>query len=95
MPVNRNSSFFVFQIFTKKRDLLIKKFKKLNIGYSIHYLRPLNAMTYYKSKYKLKQKNFKNSNIYGNTNISLPMYPTLKNFEIDYICRIIRETHEN
>ena len=46
-------------------------------------------MSYYKKKYKLNLKNFKNSVKYGNLNISLPIYPKLKKNEVDKICEEI------
>ena len=46
-------------------------------------------MSYYKKKYKLRYKNFKNSYKNGKFNISLPVYPKLKKHEIDKICREI------
>ena len=89
MPYSKDCSFFVFQIFSTKRDKIAKIFKDLKIGFSVHYLNPLPKMSYYKKKYNLKLHNFRISYDYGNTNISLPMYPKLKNSEIDFICKII------
>ena len=43
-------------------------------------------MSYYKKKYKLDIKDFRNSYNYGKLNISLPVYPKLKKQEIDKIC---------
>jgi perosamine synthetase len=94
-PYSIDSSFFVFQIFCKNRDKLLKKLKKYNIGVSVHYATPLPKMTYYKKKYRLKMKNYKNSDIYGKTNISLPIYPKLKNKQIDIISRAIINLNEN
>ena len=51
-------------------------------------------MTYYKQKYNLKSKNFKLSEKYGNMNISLPLYPLLKNKEVDYICKIVKDLNK-
>ena len=89
MPYSKDCSFFVFQIFSKKRDKIIKIFKELNIGFSIHYPNSLPKMSYYKKNNKLNLKSYKNSIDYGNMNISLPMYPKLKNIEIDFICKSI------
>ena len=89
MPYSSNSSYFVFQIFCKKRDLLLNYLKRKNIGVSVHYTRPVPEMTYYKKKYDLKRENYKNSFIYGKTNISLPIYPKLRNSEIDFISETI------
>ena len=46
-------------------------------------------MTYYKKKYNLNDNFFKNSIKYGNTCISLPTYPRLKNKEVDFITKKI------
>tara|TARA_Y100000389_G_C17469590_1_gene529101 strand:+ start:2096 stop:3205 length:1110 start_codon:yes stop_codon:yes gene_type:complete len=89
MPYSRNCSFFIFQIFTKKRDKLISHLKEKKIQFSIHYANSLNKMTYYKKKYNLKNKSFINAVEYGLTSISLPNYPKLKNKEVDYICNTI------
>ena len=89
MPYSKECSFFVFQIFSKKRSKIIEIFKKEKIGFSIHYPNSLPKMTYYKKKYNLKLKNYQKSIDYGNMNISLPMYPKLKNIEVDFICKSI------
>tara|TARA_B100002019_G_C21268861_1_gene600971 strand:+ start:35 stop:1147 length:1113 start_codon:yes stop_codon:yes gene_type:complete len=91
MPYSKNCSFFVFQIFSKKRDKIIKILKALKIGFSIHYLNPIPKMSYFKKKYNLFLKDFKNADSYGSTNISLPIYPKLKNSEIDFICKNLKK----
>lgn len=92
LQFDKNNSYFIFQIFSKKRDKILSDFKKSNIGFSIHYKTPLNKMSYYKKKYKLNNKNFYHSNKYSDTNISLPNYPKLSNKEIDYICEVIKNS---
>jgi dTDP-4-amino-4,6-dideoxygalactose transaminase len=89
MPHSNDSSFFVFQIFCKNRDLILKNLKKNKIGVSVHYTNPLPKMSYYKKKYKLNIKNFKNAEKYGKLNISLPVYSKLKKQEVDKICKAI------
>ncbi len=95
MPYSSNSSFFVFQIFCKSRDKLLRELKQKKIGVSVHYTNPLPKMTYYKKKYGLKIKNYVNANLYGDTNISLPVYPKLTNQEVDNICKIITKFIKN
>ena len=90
MPYSKDCSFFVFQVFSKRRDKILSIFKKKRIGSSVHYLNPVPKMTYYKKKYKLKIKDYFRANKYGLSNISLPMYPKLKNHEIDVICNLIK-----
>ena len=69
--------------------------KKRNIGVSVHYSNPLTKMTYYKKKYNIESNNYRNANYYGDTNISLPVYPKIKNTEIDNICKIIKNFVNN
>lgn len=87
---SKNNSYFIFQVFFKdKRDQILKILKDKNIGVSIHYATPLPKMTYYKKKYNYKRNSFINAEIYGDTNISLPVYPELKIKEVDFICDTI------
>ena len=95
MPISDNCSYFVFQIFLKKRDELLREFKKKKIGVSVHYSKPLHKMTYYKKKYNIDKNSYKNSNYYGDTNISLPIYPKLKDKEIKKICKTITKFEKN
>ena len=91
---SRDSSYFVFQIFCKKRNLLLKYLKDKKIGVSVHYANPLPKMSYYKKKYSLNIKDFPISYVYGKSNISLPIYPRLKNTEIDRICKTISDFYK-
>ena len=68
---DKNCSYFVFQIFVKNRNLILKKLVKKKIGVSVHYMMPLHKMGYYKKKNKFKNKHLKNSSTYGNMNLSL------------------------
>jgi len=83
---SKDNSFFIFQIFCKNRDKVAKALKQIKIFTSIHYATPLPKMSYYKKKYKISSKDFKNSEKYGRMNISLPNYPKLKFSEIRHIC---------
>ena len=69
----------------------MKEFKNLEIGISVHYGTPLPSMTYYKKKYNIKNTNYLMSKDYGDRVVSLPVYPKLKNTEIDYICKMINK----
>ena len=52
-------------------------------------MRPIPEMTYYKEKYKISKKYYLKASQYANTNISLPVYPSLKIEDVDYISQII------
>ena len=93
---SKNNSYFIFQVFFKnKRDEILNILKSENIGVSIHYATPLPKMTYYKKRYNYKRNSFLNADIYGNSNISLPVYPELKMKEVDFICDTIIKFFKN
>ena len=52
-------------------------------------------MTYYKKKYQINKSNFKNSSYYANSNISLPVYPGLKNQEIQKIIKTVIKFYDH
>ena len=89
MPYSKDCSYFIFQVFCKNRDKILKELKNLYIGVSVHYSNALPIMSYYKKKYNLNLINYKNSIEYGSENISLPVYPKLKIREVDKICKTI------
>ena len=89
MPYSNDCSYFIFQVFCKNRDKILKELKNLKIGVSVHYANALPRMSYYKKKYNLNQMKYKNSIEYGSENISLPVYPKLKIREVDKICKTI------
>tara|TARA_B100000886_G_scaffold335796_1_gene293439 strand:- start:162 stop:1277 length:1116 start_codon:yes stop_codon:yes gene_type:complete len=81
-------SYFIFPIFLKKRfrDRLIQSFKKNKVGFSVHYAKTIDDMEYYK---KSMSKN-KNSKIYANENISLPVHSDIKKNDIANIVKLIK-----
>ncbi len=89
MPFDKNCSYFIFQIFTKKRDKILKILKKKNFQVSVHYAKPIPLMKYYLNKYNKKNDLYSNAIEYAQTNISLPCYPKLKFKEVDKISETI------
>ena len=74
----------------KNRDGFARELKKEGINTGLTYI-PLHLLTYYKQKYKLKITAYGNAlNTYGQI-LSLPMYPSLKDEEVLYICNTIKQ----
>ena len=93
LPVVRNYNTpvnYVFSLQAEKRDELENFLKENEIGTSVYYPLPLHLqkcfsyLGYKKGGFPIAEKLCLNS-------ISLPMFPELKNDEIDYICDKIRE----
>jgi dTDP-4-amino-4,6-dideoxygalactose transaminase len=71
------------------RDELVKKLSDKKIGTSLHY-KPLHMMSYWKKFIKKNQK-FHKADKYYQSCISLPIYPSLKKKEIDYIIKTLQK----
>lgn len=74
-----------------RRNDIINKLKKRGIGTSVYYPKAIPEMKYYKKKYNVKNKNFRNASIISNYSISFPVGPHIKENEIAYIVKKFNE----
>jgi dTDP-4-amino-4,6-dideoxygalactose transaminase len=72
------------------RNRCIEKLAECGIGASVHY-KPLHRMTYYRDAYSLDPRDFPTAERIWRGCLSLPIYPTLKPEELDYICSILQK----
>ncbi len=76
----------------KKRDFIIDKLLEKGINVNVHYI-PLPLLTYFKNLgYEIKTT--PNSYHIYSREISLPIYPSLKEKEVLYICENVRSIVE-
>ncbi len=80
---------FIVEI-DKNRDHFARELKKEGIHIGLHYI-PLHFMAYYKKKYELKVFDFPTAlGVYQKV-MSLPIYSSLTDEEVDYICATIQK----
>jgi dTDP-4-amino-4,6-dideoxygalactose transaminase len=72
------------------RDRLMEDLDARGIGLSVHY-RPLYRMNYYAERYGLSPQNFPETEKIWAGTFSLPIYPSLADEEVDYICAALGE----
>ncbi|MED5274909.1 MAG: DegT/DnrJ/EryC1/StrS family aminotransferase, partial [Pseudomonadota bacterium] len=72
------------------RDELMNLLETDGISTSLHYI-PLHQMTYYKETYNLDNQDFPNTERYFKGCLSLPIYPSLKNEELEHIVKSIKK----
>ena len=93
LPINtKNSSWHLFVILLKSfsaRNKLYKYLKKKGIVCQLHYI-PIHTHTYYKKK-KFKPYDFPNSVEYYKTCISLPIFYSLKNQQLNKIVDLLKK----
>jgi len=71
------------------RDRIIRALRNEGIGTSVHYI-PLHLMPYYAKRYRLSPEDFPVSlDRYRNT-VSLPIYPSLKEIEVERVIEAVR-----
>lgn len=80
---------FIVKI-SKNRDGFARELKKEGISTSLTYI-PLHLLTYYKQKYQLKITAYGNAlSAYGQI-LSLPMYPSLSDEDVIFVCDKIKQ----
>jgi dTDP-4-amino-4,6-dideoxygalactose transaminase len=74
-----NDGLHLYPVLVKNRDTFIKEMAKANIQVSVHFL-PVHKMTAYSFEQKLPRTEFLGEHL-----VSLPLYPSMTNREIDYV----------
>ncbi len=74
---------------SKNRDGFARALKEKGISTGLHYI-PLHLLSYYKKKYKLKITTYGNAlTSYGQI-LSLPIYPSMSDADVQYVCKMIK-----
>lgn len=92
-PEDSGHAFHLYVIETENRRALYDHLRKKKIFAQIHYI-PVHLMPYYQEQ-GYKPGNFPNAENYYARCISLPMYPTLKDEEQEYVINTIKEFFGN
>lgn len=71
------------------RNTLIERLNEAGVGTSVHY-KPLHRMTYYRDRYQLKPEDYPNSERHWEGVVTLPVYPSLGEAELAYVCTTLR-----
>ena len=88
---NEGHAFHLFVITCNERDQLYEFLKRKRILTQIHYI-PIYKMPYYKNKYGFQK--YENAELYYSRCLSLPIFPTLKDEDLEYIINSVKEFYE-
>jgi len=93
LPVIKPSSQSAKTLFTlwvdpKKRDEYVLGLQEMGIGVTIKYS-PIHLSTYYKKIFGYKKGDFPIAEKISRSTITLPLYPKLKNSEMEYIVKCV------
>jgi dTDP-4-amino-4,6-dideoxygalactose transaminase len=90
---NHSYSLYIIKI-DKNRDSFAKEMQEKGIVTGVHYI-PLHLMSYYKTKYALRINDYPVALRNYSQILSIPIYPSLSDKEIDYICNTIKDIAKN
>ena len=68
----------------KTRKQVMEELKEKNIGTQVHYI-PVHIQPFYKKYYGYTWGDYPNSEEYYKKALSIPLYPKLKNREVNYV----------
>jgi len=88
---DKNPAYHLYEIRTKKRDKLLKFLKDNKIICLIHYPTPIPNQPLYKKLFGYKEGQFPKSEEFAVQAMDLPMFPGLKDDQINYISEKIHE----
>jgi len=86
------SSWHIYYIRLKdasKRRLIFEELQKSKIGVQVHYI-PVYLQPYYRKNFSYKVGDYPKAEDYYHSTITLPLYPKMRNREIQYIINILK-----
>lgn len=82
---------FTIRVSGDKRDPMLASLQEKEIGVAVNY-RPIHLLKYYREQFGFKEGDFPAAEKIGAETISLPLYPLLRDKEIDYVIKsVIKE----
>lgn len=81
---------FTIQVADKKRDSVLISLQEGGVGVAVNY-RPIHLLKYYRERFGFKEGDFPVAEKIGASTISLPLYPSLKDIEVDYIVKSLQD----
>ena len=73
---------------------MIELLNEGGIGTAVHY-KPIHIHSYYQKKYGFSPSDFPNANNFYNNVFTLPLYPSLKKEQINYIIDFVTNLWKN
>lgn len=84
-----NPVFHLFVIKCERRDELAKHLSDMGVECGVHYPVPIHLQPVYREMYKFAPGSFPISESLSSSLLSLPIFPSLRDAEVKYICEQI------
>jgi len=84
---------FVIWVDPEKRDRTLLELQYKGIGVSVHF-NPVHLMTYFRQRFGFREGMFPEAERIGASTVTLPLYPKLKDAEVDYVIDAVKKVIE-
>ena len=81
---------FSIQVNEAKRDEILASLQEMGVGVAVNF-RPIHLLQYYRQRFGYKEGDFPVAEKIGASTITLPLYPKLKDDEIEYVINCVLE----
>ena len=81
---------FTILVSPEKRDSLLWALQARGIGVAVNY-RPMHLLRYYRETFGHRERDYPAAEDIGRSTISLPLYPSLKEEDVSYIVKVLKE----
>lgn len=81
---------FTILVSPEKRDSLLWALQDRGIGVAVNY-RPIHLLRYYRETFGHRERDYPAAEDIGRSTISLPLYPSLKEEDVSYIVKVLKE----
>jgi dTDP-4-amino-4,6-dideoxygalactose transaminase len=81
---------YIIKILALDRDKFMNKLAEYNIGYGLHFP-PTHLLKYVQEKYAARINSLKETRRAADKIISLPLFPDMQDFDVQYVCDAIKE----
>jgi dTDP-4-amino-4,6-dideoxygalactose transaminase len=82
---------FTVLVPTGKRDPLLQILQMKGIGVAVNY-RPIHLLKFYRKTFGYKNGDYPVAEVIGKRTISLPLYPALKESEVKYVVKVLKDS---
>lgn len=94
-PIVRPGAKSAYHLYTvwvppARRDEVLHRLQQAGVGVAVNY-RAVHLLTYYRERFGFERGAFPNAEKIGDSTLSLPMYPTLSDDDVEYVATTLKE----